>query len=176
MDALYSRHPVLNDNFLKGKTPNILPKQEFLGLPENSFGKKVGEFLSANELEVKFYPQLDLRSRENFVNSSAYAVHDLWHVLLGLTTSVEDETCLLAFNAGQFRSSLSLIVVCGGFIHICINQPLEANRIFNKLIRFFELGQNTPFLLGEPLDQMYHLPLEQVRERVGLVQLEARAA
>jgi ubiquinone biosynthesis protein Coq4 len=81
----------------KSKKPWEVTQAELADYPTGSLGKAVSDFLEEN--------QLTLIPRAEF--------HDVYHVLFGFSTSMEDETAIQFLGVGNGRYSIPWLASCG---------------------------------------------------------------
>ncbi|PBQ34348.1 hypothetical protein CNR22_22075 [Sphingobacteriaceae bacterium] len=78
-------------NFGTKETPWNMKTNEFLNFPEETVGRKLGEFLKLNKLEP-------IAGAES---------HDVYHVLFDFTSSFKDEVALQFFLRGNGKNSIA---------------------------------------------------------------------
>jgi ubiquinone biosynthesis protein Coq4 len=117
-------------------------------LPDGTLGREVARFIDENH----FLPitEGDLIQR----------THDVWHVLTGLSPSVEDELMLQAFTRAQvFRPSSSLFVLYG-----VITRQIELREAIASLKR----GRQAKRLIQWNFEADWEKPLEEVRQKLSV--------
>lgn len=138
-------------------------------LPDGSFGRAVWAHMTTNGLDFGIWPQENATRPIERLNQRLYQEHDLWHALLGYTTSVEDELALQAFGAAQYSSPIGALLTSAGLLHLLIGRdPMRAVTALGKVADGYKRGQKAKFILGFRLHDMLALPLVEVRERVGV--------
>lgn len=150
-----------------------LPQLKILaGLPEQSFGKALYKHMNDNNLDFKmFFNQnlnLDLKRPIYYLSTRIYQDHDLWHVLLGYGTDVEDELAIQAFGVAQFHSPIGVVIIAGGLLHLLGKNPARAVDAFRKINEAYQLGRKTKFLLSVRIHELLPRPLNEVRQMCGL--------
>jgi ubiquinone biosynthesis protein Coq4 len=78
-------------NFGAKETPWNMKTNDFLNLPEETVGRKLGEFLKLNRLEP-------IAGAES---------HDVYHVLFDFSSSFKDEVALQFFLRGNGKNSIA---------------------------------------------------------------------
>ncbi|MDC8004446.1 hypothetical protein POV27_10320 [Aureisphaera galaxeae] len=98
---LFEKSMVLYCRFKK-KQPWGLTSADMLNMPPNTFGHRLGQFLSSNGFEP--IPKVER--------------HDAYHVLCGYSTAVEDEIALqyVCFGNGKRTPYLFGVLLLGTFI------------------------------------------------------------
>ncbi|MCC6620877.1 MAG: hypothetical protein IT385_06460 [Deltaproteobacteria bacterium] len=90
--------------------------------------------------------------------------HDIWHVLAGYDTTVDDELALLAFSYGQSgMPGPAVLAVLGGLRWL----PRHPG-VFRKILDGYRRGKAARSLITARWEAMWHEPLAAVRERFGI--------
>jgi ubiquinone biosynthesis protein COQ4 len=117
-------------------------------LPNGTLGREVARFIDENN----FTPITD--------GDLIQRTHDIWHVLTGLSPSVEDEFMLQAFTRAQvFRPSSALLVLYG-----VMTRRVAVSRAIASLKR----GRQAQRLTEWNLEADWEKPLEEVRQKLGI--------
>lgn len=121
-------------------------------LPDGTLGREVARFIDENH----FVPITD--------GDLIQRTHDIWHVLTGLSPSVEDELMLQAFTRAQvFRPSSTVFVLYG-----LVTRQIEIREAIASLKR----GRQAKRLTQWNLEADWEKPLEEVRQKLGISPLE----
>ena len=141
-------------------------------LPAGSFGREFAQFLTANGIQHMTYSAEILeRFREEPYAMRVAMTHDIHHMLIGGDAGIAGETAVAAFQVGQNtlgtapRAVSSLVKLALGYTKV---RPGRAIRVWGNLWCGWRLGRRTPLLIAHRLEDMFELPLEEVRVRVGL--------
>ena len=95
------------------------------------------------------------------------ATHDARHVLTGLGVEGYEEVLLQAFQFAQLPQKLSaLIVVFGGLKHAILDGKWRA--LLSGIPRAWRSGRQARFLSNLPLEELWAVPLEEVRRQWGV--------
>jgi ubiquinone biosynthesis protein COQ4 len=148
--------------------PEVPAMETLARLPENSFGKRLHAHLMENDLDLNLFPRFVCRRPVEYMSFRIYQDHDLWHVLLGLGVSVEDEIALQAFGVAQYNSPIGAMLVAGGLLHLLIRDPMRAVKALGQVAEGYNLGKRAPFLLGLRLHEMFGRPIQEVRQICGV--------
>ncbi|NEP54815.1 MAG: hypothetical protein F6K65_40940 [Moorea sp. SIO3C2] len=126
----------------------LIDLSELRQLPDATLGRELARFLDLHHFDL---PQTgDLIQK----------THDIWHVLTGLSPSVEDEFILQAFVRAQiFRPSSAIVVLVG----LCTGQLG-----WTSLRRSLYLGRVANNIAQWNMEADWATPLEDVREKLGL--------
>ncbi len=128
--------------FKKKKSWNIT-KGELLQLPKDTLGYELGEFLKKN----------------NFDLISKSESHDIYHVLLGYGTQVEDEIALQFACFGNGKRSLYLLLsLLAGILLLpeYIKYYQASYLLGNKSASFHELNY----------EKLLRFPISELREKI----------
>lgn len=147
--------------------PPWRPLPELATLPEGSFGRAYFRHLTENNLRQDFYKSPPLKRPIDYVSLRLYHTHDLWHVLLGFDVSPAGELGVQAFTLAQLGTPISSLLIAGGMLNVLKNAPEQSTSLFETLVRAFERGRHSGFLLGLRLERMLDEPLESVRRQVN---------
>ena len=156
---------------LRGYAP-IYDPDEFSSLPEGTFGRAYLQFLEANGIQHMTYsPQMLERFHDEAYAVRVAMTHDIHHMLVGGDAGIAGETAVAAFQVGQgtlgttWRAIGSVLRLALGYTK---GRPSRAVRVWSNLWNGWRLGRKTPLLIAHRLEEMFELPLEEVRVRVGL--------
>jgi len=147
-----------------------LPDMMFLQTcPENSFGRALHQHMVSNGLSFDLFPRNPADRPIQYLTTRIYQDHDLWHVLFGFGTAVEDELAIQAFGVAQFQSPVALMLIAGGLLHLLGQSPARAVAAFGRITELYALGKRAPFLLSLRLHDFFTKPLHEVRQVCGVM-------
>ena len=138
------------------------------GLAPGTFGRKVADFYDANGLTPAAIPTIEALDDASYVTAHLYETHDVWHVATGFGTDVAEELGLQAVYAAQFPGWLAPILIAGGLVQAALWVHGDFTPRLAAVARGFAMGRGCRPLFGVPWDQMWELPIEEVRDRLGL--------
>ena len=99
--------------------------------------------------------------------------HDVWHALLGLGITGHEEVIIHWFSWGQLRLPVSaMIMVFGTLKHIVLERRWGALR--HSMMEAYRAGRDAAPLLGVIWEDLWALPIGNVRTAYGLRPLERR--
>lgn len=172
--ALGEPHPAGMDerlSHLRGYAP-IYALDTLRALPEDTFGRAYVKFLEDNRIGHMTYTQEMLeRFRDAPYVLRIAMTHDIHHLLVGGDAGIAGETAVAAFQAAQGslgttrRAIRSVVKLALGYTK---DRPSIAIRVWSNLWNGWRLGRKTPLLIAHRIEEMFELPLEEVRVRVGL--------
>lgn len=151
-----------------------LPPEINLGalarLPADSFGRAYARFMADNALKP-FSVSADLApiAARNVMAVRYATTHDMFHVLLGFDTSWAGEMGVLSFAATQgyhrqFRVGRAIATILYPIL-----SPFTLPAIMRAKRRGSALGRQGVFLLAEPLEIYWDVPLATLRQRLKLI-------
>ncbi|MEA5451157.1 Coq4 family protein [Leptolyngbya sp. CCNP1308] len=138
-------------------------------LPEGTFGYEYAHHMQTNHLSpFNISPGLDEVAWRN-VFALRYAItHDIFHVLLGFDTSYAGEIGVLAFAVAQNYSSAQRLGLWMASALYPLLAPGQTGEILANRRRGLALGQQAQCLLGTRFEEMWEMPLDAVRQALGL--------
>lgn len=148
--------------------PPAPPLAQLGELPEGTFGRAFHRHMTANHLDPNLFPRFEARAVIDYMSVRIYQDHDLWHTLLDLGVSVEDELALQAFGVAQFHSPIGALLIAGGLLNLLRTDPRRAVLALAKIVDGYEKGRKARFLLAERLHELFPRPLKEVRQELGL--------
>jgi ubiquinone biosynthesis protein COQ4 len=144
-------------------------------LPEGSFGRVYAAFMREEELRaeglMEASEQAERESREaidpdrDWFYARLRDMHDLWHVLTGYGRDVAGEAANLAFTWAQTRNRGVAAIVLAAAVLGPKTLDLHWSRY---LWRAWRRGRRAALLCAARYEELLALPLEQVRQRLGV--------
>lgn len=99
-----------------------------------------------------------------YVGQRMRQCHDIWHVLTGYDTTVDDEIALLAFSYAQARLPGPALLAVLGAVRMAHRHP----GVFRKLLDGYRRGKASRSLLTARWEDMWEEPLAVVRARFAI--------
>jgi ubiquinone biosynthesis protein COQ4 len=149
---------------------------ELEACPEGSFGKALAQHLVENNIQLDFagldtstFYQKEMNPL-TYLSARLIRTHDVYHVVLGLGTTPQEEYDLLSFQLAQFASPYHLVMLAAAHLHTAFYQPEMIGRFLSSMSRFHHIGKSANFFPGFPFDNHWKTSLEEVRKmlRVSL--------
>lgn len=162
----YEKIYLANPGFRKMWEERYEPKltiEKLKAMPEGSFGRAFINFLESNNLDLHFYPEIEIKEPIDYFILRQYQTHDMLHAILGMDISHRSELAIQAFSLSQTKSALPAIIISGGLLHEAQNSPKEILGHFEAMFQLYRLGKETPSLYGIRLEDLLPEPLEKVR-------------
>lgn len=153
------------------KNRHIIKKlnlQELSRCPKDSLGYVFANHMLSNNLDPEFYGRVVVTNDESYIIMRLRQTHDLWHVILGFTTSVEDEIALQAFMFAQTYTPFANIVIGGAIFRVGFTNNPEAPLVFDSVSKGWLLGKNTKSIFSLNWEENWNTPLEQLRADYGI--------
>lgn len=148
--------------------PGIPTVEELLTFPESSFGHTLGAFMQQNELQPYPFPIQPGYSPEVYLRERRREIHDILHVVLGYDTALEGEAQLNAFLSGQSAYPIPVIISAGVLLLSVRNQPTQVDYIYDRIMRAYLRGQESPAVLGIRWEDHWATPIGELRKSLGL--------
>jgi ubiquinone biosynthesis protein COQ4 len=145
-------------------------------MPEDTLGGAYVRHLDRNQITADYQaaPTRYIDDPEmSYLMRRFRQTHDVWHALLGLGITGHEEVIIHFFSFGQLRLPVSaLIMVFGSLKHFFLEKRWGLIR--HSIREAYEAGRDAPPLLGVYWEEQWDQPLDVVRARYGLHQLERR--
>jgi len=145
-------------------------------LPETTLGGAYVRHLDRNGITADYQA-----APTEFVDDPAMAylmrrfrqTHDVWHALLGLGITGHEEVIIHWFSWGQLRLPVSaMIMLFGTLKHLVLERRWGALR--HSMMEAYRAGRDAAPLLGVIWEDLWALPIGNVRTAYGLRPLERR--
>lgn len=137
-------------------------------LPEGTLGRCFAENMRAQGLDPADLPRLDANDPGSFVAAHLYETHDIWHTVTGFATDIPGELGLQAFYAAQLPLPLPIAILSAGLMNTLLFAIHEREARMDAIVRGWELGRRAKPLFGRAWDEMWEMPLEEVRAALAL--------
>ncbi|KAI8606941.1 ubiquinone biosynthesis protein COQ4-like protein, partial [Chytriomyces sp. MP71] len=139
-------------------------------LPRNSLGRAYVAFLDSEAVTpdsrtpVKHMQDADEELR--YVMLRYRQVHDFFHVLTGLGTSVEEELAVKWFELAQTGLPVAFLSGVVGPMRL---SGTERKLLFSKHVPWLiQCGSSSKFLMNVYYEECFELPLADVRSQLGI--------
>ena len=145
-------------------------------LPDGSFGREAARFLDDRRLDPEDLPRRPAADEYAWLHAHLFETHDLWHVVTGFDTDVAGEAGLQAFYLAQFPARLASVLLAVVFLNTFLFRFDDRDPRMEAIVRGWQLGKAARPLTGVDWNQLWELPLAEVRARLGLPAARAAAA
>jgi ubiquinone biosynthesis protein COQ4 len=149
-------------------------------MPEGSLGREYLKFMNraritsdglvaAQESRVDPNADVEVDDARTYVGDRLRDMHDLWHVLTEYGADDTGEIANLWFSVGQFGNPGMAFIAFFGMIGGNSGNYVAWLRYCYGAYR---RGRRAARLVSEPLEEMLHLPIDEVRRRLGVAPTE----
>jgi ubiquinone biosynthesis protein Coq4 len=146
-------------------------------LPRGTLGREFAEHMIANNLDPAALPDLPAKDDQAFFRAHLYDTHDVWHVVTGFETDWIAEIGLQAFYLAQIPGPLSAALVAVGCLRIAAFEIASHEKVMDAIVHGWKLGKQAKMFFGVHWDDLWSVPLDEVRARLGIVEeVNVRAA
>ncbi len=138
-------------------------------LPTGTLGRAYVDHMRGNGFDPKGFPNLPSSDPIEFVTAHLYDTHDIWHVVGGFGTDVAGELGLQAFYLAQFPAKLGVTLLAAGMLNTLGPIGFEdRDRRMREVVRGWLLGRTSKALFGVRWDDLWDVPVTEVRARLGI--------
>jgi ubiquinone biosynthesis protein Coq4 len=158
--------------------PKPYDLRELADMPSRTLGHAYGTHMLQNGLSPDFYERTDTTSDPDYIRNRIYQTHDIVHVLCGYTTSTLDESGVTGFYFGQqdryhgpgggLLMQHSIIQQGAVFLHAGVHDPEHGRLQVRAFIDGYNRGYAAEPFLSYRLEEMFELPIEDVRRQIGI--------
>jgi ubiquinone biosynthesis protein COQ4 len=135
-------------------------------LPATTLGGAYARYLDDNGLDPDlFQAPPGLPQPLRFIAQRIRQTHDVWHVLTGYAPNVPGELALQGFTYGQLGMPSALMISTLGLVRA----PQAAPDVLDG----YKRGKAARFLPTVRFEDLWELPLVEVRERLGIKERRA---
>ena len=144
-------------------------------LPEGTLGHTFATYLLANGLNPYLFEPIADGSDGDFVMAHLLETHDIWHIVTGFGTDVAGEFALVAFYAAQTNLISSSMLLTIGFANTTFFTPTQLRDRIAAVAEGWNLGLKAVPLFGNDWNELWDVPLDELRAQFGLVGPEPQA-
>ncbi|MBX3222976.1 MAG: hypothetical protein KF795_20865 [Labilithrix sp.] len=137
-------------------------------LPEGTLGRTFAEHMFAANLDPAALPDLASDDPIAFFRAHLYETHDIWHVVTGFGTDLVGELGLQAFYLAQIPGPLPALLVAVGFVRSGLVDDTLTVPFMDALVRGWRMGRSAEPLFGVKWDELWELPVREVRAKLGV--------
>lgn len=161
------------DEAAAGPMPELIRLETLAACPAGSLGREFHDLIVDNkfDLEVLDRDEIGLANLPQplaYLNTRMLQAHDLWHITGNYETTSLHEIAISAFQMAQFGHNYSAQFLSITTV-IAADQPNAGYRVLLDTITSAWLhGRQSPALILIPWEDIWHLPVETIRETYGL--------
>lgn len=137
-------------------------------LPEGTLGREFHLFVKANDIDPSSLPIRPHSTDAEYIMAHLYETHDIYHVVTGFGTDVAGELGVQGFYAAQSPNPHALLLLGGGLFNTMLYNMNRQDAILKTIVRGWLLGKSSRILFGTNWNELWHLPLADVREQFGI--------
>lgn len=135
-------------------------------LPDGTLGREYARFIDDNGLDPDlFQAPPGMPAGIAYIVQRMRQTHDLWHVVTGYDTDIPGELSLLAFTYAQTQAPSMRLLATVGTVHYAVRHGQLA---FGRVARGYQRGKTAQFMGNVIWEDMWELPLSEVRARLGV--------
>jgi ubiquinone biosynthesis protein Coq4 len=141
--------------------------------PRGSLGSELHDLVVVNGFDLEVLDRaalnLDLLPAPlDYLNARIMQCHDVWHKVAGYETTVLHEVAISGFQMAQFGHHYSSLFLAVTITKVGIDQPIAVPLILDTVLSAWVHGRTTPPMLGVPWEQIWHLPIAEIREQLSI--------
>ncbi len=171
--AMARCYPGVTDAAAAGIPPRYT-LEELAACPRDSLGGSMHAFVVDNGFDLEVLDRDSLGLRElppplDYCNVRILQCHDIWHLVAGHATSGLHEVSISGFQMAQFGHHYSSMFLGMLQTKIAFTQPPEAMTFtLDTVLTGYRHGRRTPPLLGVEWEELWGLPVPEIRARLGV--------
>lgn len=143
-------------------------------LPASSFGGAYARHLDDNGITADYQAAATRHVDDPdlaYLMRRFRQTHDVWHALLGIGITGHEEVLIHWFSWGQLRLPVSaMIMFFGSLKHLVLERRWDALR--HSALEAYRAGRDAAPLLGVYWEDLWEVPLEDVRATYGIRPLD----
>ncbi|MGZ5278634.1 MAG: Coq4 family protein [Pseudobdellovibrionaceae bacterium] len=142
--------------------------QELQKLPPGTLGRVYADHMIGNNLDPNFYKTFEVTNDSIMAIMRLRQTHDLWHVVTGFSTTVEDELGLQSFMYAQTAAPLSPLLIAGGLLRASFKNRRMSAPILDCVATGWMMGKNARPLFAVDWEANWLTPLADLRREYGI--------
>lgn len=148
----------------------LLPRydlEEFLRLPQNSFGHQFAVHMRKHNYDPKFY-------EAEFSDDTSYSfyrygrIHDFLHIVTGFNTSIAGEVGVLSYSYAQSRGPGTILIVALALLHCVLRAPRDLHGHLSAFVKGWNLGMHAKPYFTTDWAPLFAMPLNEVRNVLNI--------
>lgn len=138
-------------------------------LPVGTLGRTFADDVRRLGIDLEDIERVEtVKTEFDYVRAHMRETHDIWHTATGFKTDVAGELGLQAFYLAQFQAPLSAILLAVGFLNTFFYAMDDRDARMRQIVRGWLLGKRARTLFGVVWNDLWDLPLSEVRRRLRL--------
>jgi ubiquinone biosynthesis protein COQ4 len=139
---------------------------ELRALPPGTLGREYIDFMDGNGLRAEDLPRRPADNAADYVRAHLFETHDVWHVVTGFKTDLAGELGLQAFYLAQLPAPLAPLLLAVGMANTLLFGFDDRDARMEEIVRGWRLGKQARPLFGQNWNDLWVLPLGDVRARL----------
>lgn len=153
---------------IKNKIRFKIKVNELKNLPPESLGFSLYKHIASLGDYYSELSSLPAQTDYDYIAAHLYESHDVWHAVLGLDTSIDDEVNLQAFLAAQSPGYLFNLFCILHLIGVLFSRPFQFKARCRELDQFHQSGKKAKHLFGVNWNKFMSKDLNSVRAEFGI--------
>jgi ubiquinone biosynthesis protein COQ4 len=141
--------------------------QALAAMPVGTLGQIFGDHCQSKSLDPNLV-SIPADNDEDYVMAHMFETHDIWHVVTGWGNDELGEIGLGGFYLAQMNLPLIALMLALILLNTIVRQPTTLRTRMDALVAGFQMGKEARSLFGVRWDQMWDLPLGDIRLTFGL--------
>jgi ubiquinone biosynthesis protein Coq4 len=144
---------------------------ELDAFPPGTLGRAFADHCRSRELDpnLVYVPPTD---EIGWMLNHMYATHDIWHVVVGWDNDLPGEVGLGSFYAAQFGGSAFFGYMLALVLMNVVSRRAPLVPVMRAMSEGYRAGERTQPLFGVAWDELWGVPLDEVRARLGVGRVE----
>jgi ubiquinone biosynthesis protein Coq4 len=140
-------------------------------LPEKTLGHEFAKFMNNPDVTpIDKLPEngSNISPEIDYLRQRIRLIHDIHHVVCAYPADELGEMGISAFYVAQINSPLNSVLLGLGLIKCTIKYPKRLPELMDAISEGWMLGKKSPNLFGIKWEEMWSLPVSEVRQHLGL--------
>lgn len=108
-----------------------------------------------------------------YVNIRILQCYPLWRMVAGYDRGGLDEVGLAAFQMAQFGHHYASLFIAIVLSSLALNRPQGLEIVLDSIFKGWTHGRETRSMLDAPWEDLWDLPIDQVRDRLGVTPFDS---
>ena len=140
-------------------------------LPDETLGYQFAKFMNNPDVTpIDKLPESkdQINPEMDYLRQRIRLTHDIHHVVCGYPADEIGEMGISAFYVAQINSPLNSMLLAFGLIKCTIKFPNRLHELMDVITEGWTLGKNTQNIFGIKWEEMWDLPISEVRQKLDL--------
>jgi ubiquinone biosynthesis protein COQ4 len=145
--------------------------EELAPLPPGTLGRAFADHCRTREIDPNLI-HIPPTDEIGWMLNHLYQTHDIWHVVTGWENDLPGEVGLGTFYAAQFGSPAFFGYMLALILLNVIFRRADLGSVMAAMSRGYEDGKHAEPLFGVAWDELWAVPLDEIRTRFGIERLQ----